>query len=54
MRGLLTIHPFAAVYVADLDAIAGHGDHHAALAALRAQFVNVEHQVPSVPPALPV
>jgi phosphoribosylformimino-5-aminoimidazole carboxamide ribotide isomerase len=36
MRGLLTIHPFAAAYVADLDAIAGHGDHHAALAALRA------------------
>src|SRR5262249_60613685 len=36
MRGLLTIHPFAAAYVADLDAIAGRGDHHAALAALRA------------------
>jgi phosphoribosylformimino-5-aminoimidazole carboxamide ribotide isomerase len=35
MRGLLTIHPFAAAYVADLDAIAGHGDHNAALAALR-------------------
>jgi phosphoribosylformimino-5-aminoimidazole carboxamide ribotide isomerase len=37
MRGLLTIHPFAAAYVADLDAIAGHGDHNAALAALRAR-----------------
>jgi len=35
MRGLLTIHPFAVVYVADLDAIAGHGDHNAALAALQ-------------------
>jgi uncharacterized protein related to proFAR isomerase len=36
MRGLLTIHPFAMAYVADLDAIAGHGDHNAALAALQA------------------
>jgi uncharacterized protein related to proFAR isomerase len=36
MRGLLTIHPFAVAYVADLDAIAGHGDHNAALAALQA------------------
>jgi phosphoribosylformimino-5-aminoimidazole carboxamide ribotide isomerase len=36
LRGLLTIHPFAAAYVADLDAIAGHGDHNAVLAALRA------------------
>jgi phosphoribosylformimino-5-aminoimidazole carboxamide ribotide isomerase len=37
MRGLLTLHSFAAAYVADLDAIAGHGDHSAALAALRAR-----------------
>ena len=36
MRGLLTIHPFAAAYIADLDAIAGDGDHNATLAALRA------------------
>lgn len=37
LHGLLTIHPFAAAYVADLDAIEGSGDHHAVLAALRAQ-----------------
>jgi phosphoribosylformimino-5-aminoimidazole carboxamide ribotide isomerase len=36
MRGLLTLHPFAAAYVADLDAIAAHGDHNAVLATLRA------------------
>jgi phosphoribosylformimino-5-aminoimidazole carboxamide ribotide isomerase len=36
LRGLLTVHPFAVAYVADLDAIAGHGDHNAALAALQA------------------
>jgi phosphoribosylformimino-5-aminoimidazole carboxamide ribotide isomerase len=38
MRGLLTIHPFAAAYVADLDAIAGRGDHHAVLGELRARY----------------
>ena len=35
LHGLLTIHPFAAAYVADLDAIEGSGDHHAVLAALQ-------------------
>src|ERR1043166_10022328 len=35
-RGLLAVHPFATLYVADLDAIAGRGDNHAALALLRA------------------
>jgi HisA/HisF family protein len=37
-RGLLAVHPFATLYVADLDAIAGRGDNHAALALLRAAF----------------
>lgn len=37
MRGLLTLHPFVAVYVADLDAIEGCGDHRAVLCALRAR-----------------
>jgi len=34
-RGLLTIHPFSTLYVADLDAITGRGDNDAALARLR-------------------
>jgi HisA/HisF family protein len=37
-RGLLAVHPFATLYVADLDAIAGSGDNHATLARLRAAF----------------
>jgi HisA/HisF family protein len=37
-RGLLAVHPFAKLYVADLDAIAGRGDNHDALARLRAAF----------------
>jgi HisA/HisF family protein len=35
-RGLLSIHPFTALYVADLDAITGRGDNQAALVRLRA------------------
>lgn len=34
-RGLMAIHPFATLYVADLDAIGGSGDNRAALARLR-------------------
>ena len=37
-RGLLVVHPFATLYVADLDAITGRGDNHDALARLRAAF----------------
>lgn len=40
-RGLLRVHPFATLYVADLDAIARNGDNHAALARLRAAFPQV-------------
>ena len=35
-RGLLAVHPFATLYVADLDAITGAGDNCAALDRLRA------------------
>ena len=37
-RGLLSIHPFSIVYVADLDAIERRGDNRAALARLNAAF----------------
>jgi len=37
-RGLLRVHPFGTLYVADLDAIAGNGDNHAALMRLRGAF----------------
>jgi HisA/HisF family protein len=37
-RGLLSIFPFKAFYVADLDAIEGNGDNATALKALRAEF----------------
>lgn len=42
LRGLLTLAPFSTVYCADLDAIQGHGDHHATLRRLRAAFPEVE------------
>jgi phosphoribosylformimino-5-aminoimidazole carboxamide ribotide isomerase len=38
VEGLLRLHPFASLYVADLDAIRGSGDNRAALMALRAAF----------------
>ena len=37
-RGLLSIFPFKAFYVADLDAIEGNGDNTTALEALRAEY----------------
>jgi HisA/HisF family protein len=37
-RGLIAVHPFGTLYVADLDAIAGRGDNHDALARLRVTF----------------
>ena len=40
-RGLRTIHPFATLYVADLDAIEGRGDNGATLRRLRAQCPGV-------------
>jgi phosphoribosylformimino-5-aminoimidazole carboxamide ribotide isomerase len=38
VRGLLTVHPFLTVYVADLDAIQRNGDNCAALRRIRAEF----------------
>jgi HisA/HisF family protein len=35
-RGLLSLHPFRTLYVADLDAIEGKGDNHRVLARLKA------------------
>lgn len=37
-RGLLSVHPFKTLYVADLDAIEGRADHRAALARLNTTF----------------
>jgi len=36
--GLLAVHPFCDLYVADLDAITGRGDNEAALSRIRSQF----------------
>jgi phosphoribosylformimino-5-aminoimidazole carboxamide ribotide isomerase len=41
MRGLLSVYAFAAVYVADLDAIEGTGDNGAALTRLKSQWPDV-------------
>lgn len=38
LRGLLSLHPFKAAYIADLDAIERRGDNHVAIAALAAAF----------------
>jgi phosphoribosylformimino-5-aminoimidazole carboxamide ribotide isomerase len=40
-RALLSIHPFGTLYIADLDAIEGSGDNHAALQRLRRAFPDV-------------
>jgi HisA/HisF family protein len=37
-RGLLSLHPFATLYIADLDAIAGREDNRAALLRLKTEF----------------
>src|SRR5919201_2605160 len=41
VRGLLSVHPFATIYVADLDAIERSGDNGAALRRLRAELPEV-------------
>jgi phosphoribosylformimino-5-aminoimidazole carboxamide ribotide isomerase len=38
VRGLLSVHPFPTLYVADLDAIAGGGDNSSVLRRIRAAF----------------
>jgi HisA/HisF family protein len=40
-RGLLSLHPFEALYIADLDAIEGDGGNERAIARLRAAFPSV-------------
>src|SRR5258705_4662598 len=37
-RGLLSVHPFRALYIADLDAIEGREDNRAALIRLKGEF----------------
>src|ERR1700738_4644384 len=37
-NGLLSVHPFQTLYIADLDAIEGTGDHRATLTRLKAAF----------------
>ena len=37
-RGLLSVHPFRTLYIADLDAIAGREDNRAALIRLKGEF----------------
>jgi phosphoribosylformimino-5-aminoimidazole carboxamide ribotide isomerase len=41
VRGLLALHPFRSLYIADLDAIQGRGDHIAAVRSLKAAFPEV-------------
>lgn len=41
VRGLLALHPFRALYIADLDAIGKRGDHRAAIRELREAFPQV-------------
>lgn len=45
IAGFLALHPFRTVYIADLDAIEGKGDHSAAIAALEADFPRVDFWV---------
>ncbi len=42
VAGLLRVHPFARLYVADLDAIAGQGEHAAALSAIAARWPRLQ------------
>ncbi|MFN3868022.1 MAG: HisA/HisF-related TIM barrel protein [Hyphomicrobiaceae bacterium] len=41
-RGLLQLHPFAALYIADLDAIMGRGRNHDSICALRHAFPSLD------------
>src|SRR5262249_25803706 len=42
VRGLLSVHPFATVYIADLDAIERAGDNDAIIRQLREQFPHLQ------------
>ena len=41
VRGLMSLHPFATLYVADLDAITRQGDNDAVVGALKEAFPRV-------------
>jgi len=41
-RGLIALHPFGRLYIADLDAIAGQGDNIASVRAIKAAFPALE------------
>ncbi len=45
VAGFLTLHAFRTIYIADLDAIEGKGDHSAVIAALEANFPEVDFWV---------
>jgi phosphoribosylformimino-5-aminoimidazole carboxamide ribotide isomerase len=47
VRALLALHPFRSLYIADLDAIQGKGDHRGALAQIRSAFPGLELWVDS-------
>ena len=51
--GLLALHPFRQLYIADLDAITGQGHHTATLAAIRRRHPDVELWLDSGLHALP-
>src|SRR5258707_9046930 len=53
LAGLLALAPFRAVYVADLDAITGAGDHRAVVRALARRFPGVEFWLGGRPAARP-
>lgn len=40
--GLLSLHPFTHLYIADLDAITGSGDHYAVIGALQSAFPQLQ------------
>lgn len=42
ITGLMTLHPFTSLYIADLDAIAGGADNGAAMARIRARFPHLD------------
>jgi phosphoribosylformimino-5-aminoimidazole carboxamide ribotide isomerase len=42
VNGLLELHPFATLYIADLDAITQRGDHHAEIARIGKRFPDLE------------
>lgn len=47
IEGFLSLHPFRKIYIADLDAITGAGGHAAIIAALEADFPEIEFWVDS-------